>query len=166
MGDYLNTHYAFSCFQNNLLLLFLIKQYLTLSKIRLPFWDPMSSGFFCWVWKVLTPFWRCDGIIAQVPKVVEGLSGKTCTFLLADLWFGYYYGKTVWFVGNLNQLWIFFDQPVTAANVLIYVSSVRTQYFLLREKNQPIRTKATRVVAILSFDDVQATRMLKLNWEV
>ena len=46
--------------------------------------------------------------------LVEGLTGKIGTFLLAGLWLRYYYDMTVWFFGNLNHLRkIVYDPPVT-----------------------------------------------------
>ena len=76
----------------------------------------ISAG--CFFWKLGMDFW-CSIIVSdgqnymssfvvnlyciETSNIVEGLTGKICTFLLADLWLRYYYGMIVWFVGNPNQ---------------------------------------------------------------
>ena len=37
--------------------------------------------------------------------IVEGLTGKICTFLLVELCLVHYYDMIIWFLGDLYQLW-------------------------------------------------------------
>ena len=91
--------------------------------------NPMIQNWRPWPMEVLRHPSRAVTKLRQL--IVEGLTGKICTFLLADLWLRYYHDMIVWLTGSQNLF-------LANQSCVVHVRIFNLDFWLIKNNNSNV----------------------------